>query len=184
MCIACYRGGNEVPEIIFKFVYQFQLVVNSVWNNKRNCLIALLKSTTMTDVHNRKTRSYNMSRIRSKNTQPEILVRKFLHSNGLRFRLHDKKLPGRPDIVLPKYKTIVLVHGCFWHGHTNCKDFKIPRTNTEYWVSKIKKNIEKDLSVEKALTLQKWKIIVVWACQLETNKKETNLKVLLSKIVK
>ena len=74
-------------------------------------------------VHNKKTRSYNMSQIRAKNTKPEMLVRKFLHAQGFRYKLHDKKLPGKPDIVLPKYKTVIFIHGCFWHGHKDCKYF-------------------------------------------------------------
>ena len=85
----------------------------------------------MADVHDKATRSYNMSRIRNKDTKPEMLVRKFLFANGFRYRLNDKKLPGKPDIVLPKYKTVIFVNGCFWHGHENCKYFKLPATRTE-----------------------------------------------------
>ena len=85
----------------------------------------------MADVHDKATRSYNMSRIRNKDTMPEILVRKFLFANGFRYRLNDKKLPGKPDIVLPKYKTVIFVNGCFWHGHENCKYFKLPAMRTE-----------------------------------------------------
>jgi DNA mismatch endonuclease (patch repair protein) len=88
----------------------------------------------MADVHTKKQRSFNMSRIKGKDTKPEMLVRKFLHANGFRYKLHDKKLPGKPDIVLPKYNTVIFVHGCFWHGHTNCKYFKIPQTRTQWWI--------------------------------------------------
>jgi len=88
----------------------------------------------MTDVHNRQTRSYNMSQIKGKNTKPEIMVRKFLFANGFRYRLHDKKLPGKPDIVLPKYKTVIFVNGCFWHGHEGCRYFVVPKTKTEWWL--------------------------------------------------
>jgi len=91
----------------------------------------------MTDVHNKQTRSYNMSQIKGKNTKPEMLVRKFLFANGFRYRLHDIKLPGKPDIVLPKYKSVILVHGCFWHGHEGCKYFVVPKTRTEWWLQKI-----------------------------------------------
>jgi DNA mismatch endonuclease (patch repair protein) len=86
----------------------------------------------MADVHDKATRSYNMSRIRAKNTKPELLVRKFLHAQGFRFRLHDKKLPGKPDIVLPKHKTVIFIHGCFWHGHKGCKYYVVPKTRTDW----------------------------------------------------
>lgn len=98
----------------------------------------------MADVHSKAVRSYNMSRIRSTNTKPEMLVRKFLHANGFRYKLHDKNLPGKPDIVLPKYKTVIFVHGCFWHNHRNCKLGKIPRNNQQYWVPKIYGNVARD----------------------------------------
>ena len=94
----------------------------------------------MADVHDKKTRSYNMSRIKGKDTKPELLVRKFLHAHGYRYRLNVKTLPGKPDIVLPKYHTIIFVHGCFWHGHENCKYFKIPQTRTQWWTDKININ--------------------------------------------
>ena len=85
-----------------------------------------------------------MSRIKGKNTKPEMLVRKFLHAHGFRYKLHDKSLPGKPDIVLPKYKTVIFVHGCFWHGHTNCKYFVVPKTKTDWWLNKIYANIAND----------------------------------------
>jgi DNA mismatch endonuclease (patch repair protein) len=94
----------------------------------------------MTDVHNKETRSFNMSRIKGKNTKPEMLVRKFLFANGFRYRLNDTKLPGKPDIVLPKYKTVIFVNGCFWHGHKGCAYFVLPKTRTEWWFQKIKGN--------------------------------------------
>ena len=90
----------------------------------------------MTDVHDKVTRSYNMSQIKGKNTKPEMLVRKFLFSKGFRYKINDRKLPGKPDIVLPKYKTIIFVNGCFWHGHENCKYFKIPVIRKEWWLEK------------------------------------------------
>src|SRR6218665_2734895 len=98
----------------------------------------------MADVHSKEIRSYNMSRIKGKDTKPEILVRKFLFAKGLRYRLHDKQLPGKPDLVFPKYKKIVFIHGCFWHGHEGCKYFVVPKTRTDWWLSKINKNKEKD----------------------------------------
>lgn len=100
----------------------------------------------MADVHSKKTRSYNMSQIKGKNTKPEILVRKHLHSKGFRYRLHDKSLPGKPDIVLKKYKTVIFVNGCFWHGHEGCKYFILPKTRTEWWKDKIFKTKERDKS--------------------------------------
>lgn len=121
----------------------------------------------MTDVHNKATRSYNMSRIKGKDTKPEMLVRKFLFANGFRYRLHDKKLPGKPDIVLPKYKTVIFVHGCFWHGHESCKYFKIPQTRTEWWVNKINGNIAVDQRTTLALENTGWKVIVLWECELK-----------------
>ena len=126
----------------------------------------------MADVHSKETRSYNMSRIRSKDTKPELLVRKFLHINGFRYRLHVTNLPGKPDIVLPKYKTVILVHGCFWHGHEGCKYFTIPKTKTEWWANKISLTQGKDLQHFEALKKAGWKVIIVWECELR--KKELN----------
>ena len=120
----------------------------------------------MVDVHNKATRSYNMSRIKSKDTKPEILVRKFLFANGFRYRLHVKELPGKPDIVLPKYKTVIFVNGCFWHGHENCKYFVLPKTRTEFWINKINTNISNDKKNINELTKNGWKILVFWECQL------------------
>ena len=136
----------------------------------------------MADVHNKVTRSYNMSRIRSENTKPEMLVRKFLHAQGFRYKLHDKKLPGKPDIVLPKYKTIIFVHGCFWHGHTNCKYFAVPKTRTKWWMNKIAANKANDEKVVKALKKEGWKVIIVWECRLKPAKVEKALSSLLKKI--
>jgi DNA mismatch endonuclease (patch repair protein) len=105
----------------------------------------------MADVHTTEQRSYNMSRIKGKNTKPEMLLRKYLHAQGFRYKLHYKTLPGKPDLVLPKYKTVIFIHGCFWHGHENCKYFKIPQTRTEWWTEKINKNIANDVKAIKLL---------------------------------
>lgn len=105
----------------------------------------------MADVHDKITRSYNMSRIRATNTKPEMLVRKFLHAQGFRYKLHDRTLPGKPDLVLPKYKTIIFIHGCFWHGHPNCKYFVVPKTRTDWWLNKININSSNDIKDLKAL---------------------------------
>src|SRR3989339_421835 len=121
----------------------------------------------MADVHDKATRSYNMSRIKNKNTKPEILVRKFLFANGFRYRINDKKLPGKPDIVLPKYKTVIFVNGCFWHGHENCKYFKLPGTRTEWWKEKIEGNIKNDLKKHAILTEAGYRVIVIWECEIK-----------------
>ena len=112
-------------------------------------------------------RSRNMSAIKSKNTKPEIKVRKVLHSMGYRFRLHSKDLPGSPDIVLPKYKTVIFVHGCFWHRHENCKYASTPKTRQEFWNKKFKENINRDNLNQANLSLKGWKIIIIWECQLK-----------------
>ena len=121
----------------------------------------------MADVHDKATRSYNMSRIRNKDTKPEMLVRKFLFANGFRYRLNDKKLSGKPDIVLPKYKTVIFVNGCFWHGHDNCKYFKLPATRTEWWNAKIEGNIKNDIIKHTLLRDAGYKVIVIWECEVK-----------------
>jgi len=136
----------------------------------------------MADVHSKKVRSYNMSQIRSGNTKPELLVRKFLHANGFRYKLHDKTLPGKPDIVLPKYRTIIFVHGCFWHGHANCKYFIVPQTRTQWWIDKINRNKANDAKAVKALKKEGWKVITVWECQLKPAKVEKTLNTLVAKL--
>jgi DNA mismatch endonuclease, patch repair protein len=136
----------------------------------------------MTDVHDIKTRSYNMSRIRSKNTKPELLVRKFLHSKGYRFRLHVGYLPGKPDIVLPKYKTVIFIHGCFWHGHEGCKYFVVPKTRTDWWLNKIKGNKERDYESSDKLIGLGWKVIAIFECKLIKEKPDIILNELISNI--
>jgi DNA mismatch endonuclease (patch repair protein) len=121
----------------------------------------------MADVHSKETRSYNMSRIRGKDTKPEMLVRRFLHKNGFRYRLHVKGLPGKPDIVLPKYKTVIFIHGCFWHGHEGCKYYVVPKTRTEWWLNKIGTNIANDTNAESLLKAAGWNIIKIWECELK-----------------
>jgi len=136
----------------------------------------------MTDVHSKETRSYNMSRIRSRDTKPELLVRKFLFSKGFRYRLHQKKLPGKPDIVLPKYKTVIFVHGCFWHSHNGCSRSVTPKSNQSYWMPKIERNAKRD--VDNAFLLKKmgWRIIVIWECELKTRFIENTFSGLLDKL--
>jgi len=119
------------------------------------------------DVHDKKTRSYNMSRIKGKNTKPEELVRKYLFAQGFRYRKNDKRLPGSPDIVLPKYKTVIFVNGCFWHGHTDCKYFVWPKSNEEFWRHKITNNIQRDIKKRHLLESQGWRVLVIWECELK-----------------
>lgn len=116
-------------------------------------------------------RSERMSRIRSSNTSPEIALRKALHALGLRFRLHRKDLPGKPDIILPRYKTAVFVHGCFWHRHAGCKIATTPKSNTQFWVEKFDRNVARDNRSRALLEARGWKVIVVWECELGSTRK-------------
>ena len=127
------------------------------------------------DVHSKETRSYNMSRIKSSNTKPEEIVRKYLFSKGFRYRKNDKRYPGKPDIVLPKYRTIIFVNGCFWHGHKGCKYYVVPKTNTDFWLNKINHNIERDQKQINQLKMEGWNVIVVWECQLKQEKQNDTL---------
>jgi DNA mismatch endonuclease (patch repair protein) len=135
----------------------------------------------MADIKTPQERSYNMSRIRGVDTKPEMLVRKFLFAHGFRYRLHDKKLPGKPDLVLPKYKTVIFVNGCFWHGHDGCKYFVIPRTRREFWLSKINRTKEIDLQNYKLLSDMGYRVLTIWECELKTSElREQNLTKLVS----
>lgn len=136
----------------------------------------------MTDVHDKKTRSYNMSQIRSINTKPEIIVRKFLFKEGFRYKLHDKNLSGKPDIVLPKYKTVIFVHGCFWHGHEGCKYFVVPKTRTEWWKNKINKNKTRDNINIIKLSREGWNVIIIYECELKNTKRDLTLTSLIEQI--
>jgi DNA mismatch endonuclease (patch repair protein) len=136
----------------------------------------------MADVHSKEIRSYNMSQIRNKDTKPEIKVRKFLFSKGFRYRLHDKKLPGKPDIVFPKYKTVIFIHGCFWHGHEDCKYFVVPKTRTEWWLQKIEGNKQKDIENFNILCNSGWKVLTIFECELKSNKLDDTYKKLLSEL--
>lgn len=121
----------------------------------------------MADVHSPETRSYNMSRIQGKDTKPEEKVRKYLFSQGFRYRKNDKRLPGKPDIVLPKYKTVIFVNGCFWHKHEGCKYFVWPKTNEDFWRAKILANVSRDQKNMKLLSELGWNVIVIWECELK-----------------
>ena len=107
-----------------------------------------------------------MSRVKSKDTKPEILLRKSFWKRGLRYRVNEVKLPGKPDIVIPKYRTVIFVHGCFWHGHKNCKKASIPATNTEFWKAKITRNQQRDQEVWRQLEAKGWSVVIVWECEL------------------
>lgn len=134
------------------------------------------------DVHSKETRSYNMSKIKGRDTKPEKLVRKFLFANGFRYRKNDKRYPGAPDIVLPKYRTVIFVNGCFWHGHNGCKYYVIPKTNTDFWVNKINGNIQRDGRHYKELEDLGWKVIVIWECQLKVNIRAETFSALAERI--
>jgi DNA mismatch endonuclease (patch repair protein) len=139
----------------------------------------------MADVHDIETRSFNMSMIKGKNTKPEIMVRQFLFHNGFRYRVNYSKLPGKPDIVLPKYKTVVFINGCFWHGHEGCKYFVIPKTRTNWWLEKINGTIERDKMNMSELEVLGWTVITIWECELKPGKRARvleNLLVFLRKI--
>lgn len=125
----------------------------------------------------------NMSHIRSKNSKPEERVRKYLFSRGLRYRKNVKKLPGCPDIVLTKYKTVIFVNGCFWHHH-DCGRFVWPSSNVEYWYTKINRNVERDTQNTALLTKQGWQVLTIWECQLKKKTAEENLQLLYNKIIK
>ena len=118
-----------------------------------------------------------MAAIKSKNTKPEIAVRKLLHSMGYRFRLHRKDLPGSPDIVLPKYKTVIFVHGCFWHRHENCKYASTPKTRKEFWESKFKANLKRDEEIQQKIKKIDWRSIIIWECETK------NIEILKDKII-
>lgn len=137
----------------------------------------------MADVHTPEQRSYNMSRIYSKNTKPEELVRKFLFSQGFRYRKNDAKLPGKPDIVLPKYKAVIFVNGCFWHGHEGCRYFVWPKNNAEFWKEKITGNIQRDKHNHQLLANQGWRVIEIWECQLMKSVVDNTLQNLVFKII-
>tara|TARA_Y100000741_G_C17834104_1_gene387745 strand:+ start:107 stop:514 length:408 start_codon:yes stop_codon:yes gene_type:complete len=132
----------------------------------------------MVDHLTKKKRSRNMSRIRGSNTKPEILVRSFLHKRGFRFRLHGKNLPGRPDIVLRKYKTAIFVDGCYWHRHQGCKLAYKPKSRKKFWQSKFESNIKRDQEVNKLFDDISWKIIRIWQCKIN----EENLTILAKNI--
>lgn len=133
------------------------------------------------DIWSKQKRSEVMSKISGKNTKPEMILRSELFRKGFRFRVHQKNLPGKPDIVLPKYKTVIFVHGCFWHYHKGCREGRIPSTNSKFWKDKLQRNISKDEENINALRKDKWKVFVVWECEIEKHLERT-VKKLTTKI--
>lgn len=141
-----------------------------------------MRHNLMADTVSSTRRSYIMSRIGSKDTKPELVVRRHLFKNGLRYRLHVKAMPGCPDVVLPKYKTVIFINGCFWHGHSKCKKSVPPKTNTEWWIRKIEKNIANDQKALILLEKDGWNIFVVWECDLKNTKANDTLANLVDTI--
>ncbi len=120
------------------------------------------------DKHTPEQRHRNMAAVKGKNTKPEMAIRKLLHAQGYRFRLHRKDLPGKPDIVLPKHKTVIFINGCFWHQHEGCKHAAIPETNREFWETKLNGNKERDQRIRAALESQGWRVLTLWECEIKT----------------
>jgi DNA mismatch endonuclease (patch repair protein) len=133
------------------------------------------------DIWSEKKRSEVMSKIRGKNTRPEMILRSALFKKGFRFRVHRKDLPGKPDIVLPKYHSVIFVHGCFWHYHKDCKEGRIPSSNSKFWKEKLQHNIKKDADNIKLLREENWKVFVIWECEIE-KKIENTLNILIKKL--
>jgi DNA mismatch endonuclease (patch repair protein) len=132
----------------------------------------------------KKARSALMAKIKGKNTCPEMIVRKFLFSKGFRYRIHDSRYPGSPDIVLPKYHTMIFVHGCFWHGHENCRASRLPTTNVVYWQNKNLQNVERDRKKIESLEKDGWKVIVIWECKIKTKQQRNiELETVVNKIL-
>lgn len=136
----------------------------------------------MTDVLSKEQRKRCMSHVRGKDTKPEVMVRQYLFANGFRYRLYRKDLPGKPDIVLPKYKTVIFINGCFWHGHSGCKYATIPEANHDFWLAKISGNIERDKSNHAKLFELGWKVIEIWQCELKPKFREQTLNNLLTEL--
>ncbi len=136
----------------------------------------------LADVHSKDVRSYNMSRIKGKDTTPEVAVRRYLFSRGLRFRKNDKRYPGHPDIVLPKYKTVIFVHGCFWHLHDGCRYAVMPTSNVDFWEKKLNGNKVRDTRNQNILSAMGWNVITVWECELKKDNRDETLDKLYDQI--
>lgn len=138
----------------------------------------------MPDILTPDQRHRNMAAIHSTSTKPELILRHALWRKGFRYRLNDKRLLGRPDIVFPKYRTAIFVHGCFWHGHKGCKYYTVPKTNTAFWVAKVSRNQERDQEVWRQLEAKGWSVIIVWECQLKKARLQETVEVVSSEILK
>jgi len=132
----------------------------------------------MADVHSPAQRSFNMSRIRGKDTKPEKVLRSLLHRAGLRFRKHVAKLPGKPDIVLPRHKAVVLVHGCYWHRHPGCRFSTTPASNSAFWLEKFAKTVQRDSKAQEALKALGWRVFIVWECEIKTGPESAGSRLL------
>lgn len=168
-------AGNSIAVNVLMAVFQQAVEIRDVLN--------LLGGEAEVDVHNKETRSYNMSRIKGKGTRLEDLVCKYLFGKGFRYRRNVKALPGSPDIVLNKYKTVVFINGCFWHKHVDCKYFVWPKTNAEFWQEKIEANVERDQRNYNSLRNMGWKIIILWECELKGGKADTTLLQLITDLI-
>ena len=138
----------------------------------------------MADVMTPSQRHRNMAAIHSSSTGPELVLRHALWHRGFRYRVNDKRLPGKPDIVLPKYKTVIFVHGCFWHGHKDCKNYTIPKTNTEFWTAKIARNQQRDQETWRQVEAKGWSVIIVWECELKKDRQQETVEATASTILR
>jgi DNA mismatch endonuclease (patch repair protein) len=138
-------------------------------------LPAALDTEKGTDIYSKQKRSELMSRVKSRNTKPEILVRSALHNLGYRFRLHRKDLPGSPDVVLPKHRTVIFIHGCFWHQHPGCKKSTLPKQNASFWSTKLARNVEHDKEVRRKLEETGWRVLILWECEVKKLKADLSL---------
>ena len=160
-------------------------VVNSFELNCRKLFLTLYLHTprTMADRLSKEERSELMSHIRSVNTKPEVALRRALWRRGFRYRVNVKNLPGSPDIVLPKHRTVVFVHGCFWHAHKGCKIYHLPQTNTEFWLAKVTRNQERDQEVWRQLEAKGWSVVIVWECELAKAKFDGTVERVAAEII-
>ena len=135
------------------------------------------------DIFSEEQRSYVMSRVASKNTKPELVVRSYLHRKGFRFRIHSRQLPGNPDMVLPKHRTVILIHGCFWHRHQDCSRTTMPSSRVDFWRDKFEKNVSRDQKNQALLKQEDWRVLVVWECEISTHaKRDGRLPLLVQQI--
>ncbi len=142
------------------------------------------KRTTVADTMTESQRHFTMSQVHSSSTKPELKLRHALWRHGFRYRINAKQLPGKPDIVLPKYRTAIFVHGCFWHGHDGCGKYTVPKTNTEFWTAKVTRNRERDQETWRQLEAKGWSVIIVWECQLKKTVLEETIARVKAEIIR